>query len=214
MRADIDAHRAAQLAEGLQAMGLTVEPGRQLQLLSFCDLMARWNTTFNLSAIRDPADMVSAHLLDSLAALPHLPETSTLLDVGSGAGVPGVPLAIARPGLALTSIEAVGKKAAFQQQAVSQLGLANVRVIHGRIETHAPATGYQRIICRAFSDLGTWLRLTLKLLSEGGQWLAYKADLTAHERDALPPGVRVIADIPLRIPGISAPRRLLTLERA
>lgn len=189
-----------------------LDDGQVDRLLAYLDLLHKWNKTYNLTAIREPERMLSHHLLDSLAVLPHVgPEA--LLDVGSGAGLPGIPLAIARPGLAVTLLDVVGKKCAFMQQACIQLGLANVRVVNERVELWRPAERFGQIVSRAFSELDDLVRQTAHLLAEGGRWLAMKGAHPRTELDRLR-GARLVEAIPLRVPGLEAERHLIILEAA
>lgn len=194
---------------GIQALGLDLPAKAVDQLLAYRDLMLKWNRTYNLTALKDPARMVSHHLLDSLAILPWIagPE---LLDVGSGAGLPGIPLAIARPDLRVTLVDAVQKKAAFQRQAAIELGLANVQVLHGRVEELQGR--YGMITSRAFADLADFVRLTRSLLAPGGRWLAMKGLAPEQELAALPAGVQVAGLHPLQVPGLDAARHLVILQ--
>lgn len=199
------------LAAGLAALGLTVSPAQQAALLAFRDLLLKWNKTYNLTALRDPAQVVSHHLLDSLAILPHVAD-APLLDVGSGGGLPGIPLAIVRPELSVRMVDSVQKKTTFLQQAAIQLGLQNVAVNHARIED---LTGqYAQISSRAFAELPLFVSLTRHLLSPGGRWLAMKGVRPDGEIAALPDGVEVEAVIPLQVPGLAAERHLIVMKEA
>lgn len=202
----------AQLQKALGAMGLALDAAQQVRLLAFLDLLKKWNSTYNLTAIHEPERMLTHHLLDSLAVLPYV-TADRLLDVGAGAGLPGIPLAIARPDLSVTLIDASHKKCAFMQQAAIELKLANVNAVHGRVENLRPATPFPQIISRAFSDLSDFVRLTRPLLAEGGEWLAMKG-LAPHEEISLLKGARVKQDIELHVPGLEADRHLVILEAA
>lgn len=200
------------LGESLAAMGLALEPRRQASLLAYLDLLGKWNKTYNLTAIHEPERMLTHHLLDSLVILPHV-GPGPLLDVGSGAGLPGIPLAIARPELAVTVTDASQKKCGFMQQAAIELGLANVTVLHVRIEQMRDAAGFPQIVSRAFSDLTEFVQLTRHLLAPGGEWLAMKG-LYPNEEIALLKGARVKRDEKLHVPGLDADRHLIVLEPA
>lgn len=200
------------LGESLAAMGLALEPRRQADLLAYLDLLGKWNKTYNLTAIHEPARMLTHHLLDSLVILPHV-GPGPLLDVGSGAGLPGIPLAIARPDLAVTVSDASQKKCGFMQQAAIELGLPNVTVVHARVEQMRVAAGYPQIVSRAFSDLTEFVQLTRHLLAPGGEWLAMKG-LYPNEEIALLKGARVKRDEKLHVPGLDADRHLIVLEPA
>ncbi|NTV94011.1 MAG: 16S rRNA (guanine(527)-N(7))-methyltransferase RsmG [Thiobacillus sp.] len=200
------------LNAALTAMGLDIAGERQDRLIAYLDLLRKWNKTYNLTAIHEPERMLTHHLLDSLAVLPYV-TAGRLLDVGAGAGLPGIPLAIARPELAVTLIDASHKKAAFMQQAAIELKLANVTALHGRVEDLRPEAPYPQIISRAFSDLSDFVRVTGHLLAEGGEWLAMKG-LFPNEEIALLKGARLKRDIELQVPGLGADRHLVILELA
>ena len=144
--------REQQLAEGMKALGIDLSADVQEKLLAYAAFLEKWNRTYSLTALRDPTLAVSHHLLDSLAIMPYV-NASTLLDVGSGGGQPGIPLAIARPDLAVTLLDSNGKKTAFLQQAVIELELKNVRVVTARVEEFRPATLFAAITSRAFAEL-------------------------------------------------------------
>ena len=200
-----------QLTSGATAMGLTLSTGAEDGLLAYLALLDKWNRVHNLTAVRETERMVSHHLLDSLAILPHI-ETGRVLDAGSGGGLPGIPLAIARPELQVTLIDSVAKKTAFLLQAKAELGLENVAVVTGRVETHQDSAGFNTITSRAFSDLKEFVTLTRHLLVPGGRWLAMKG-LYPHEEIAqLPNWARLSAEHVLTIPGLNANRHLIILE--
>lgn len=197
------------LASGLAEMGFALPDAAQKKLLDFRTLLLKWNKTYNLTALRDPAQAISHHLLDSLVILPHVVE-GNLLDVGSGGGLPAIPLAIARPELSVTMVDTVQKKATFLQQAAIELALPNVTVHHARVET---MTGqYSQISSRAFAELGLFVSLTRHLLMPGGRWLAMKGVNPAAEISALPADIVVEAVIPLTVPGLDAERHLIILK--
>jgi len=198
------------LGRGLADLGLEVEADTRKRLLDYLALLGKWNQTYNLTAIREPERMLTHHLLDSLAILPHV-DADNLLDVGSGAGLPGIPLAIVRPGLAVTVIDASRKKSDFMRQAAIELGLANVESIHGRVEDYRPARPFARIVSRAFSELAEFVRLTRHLLAGDGRWLAMKGTLPSTEIEALS-GARVAGIERLRVPGLDAERHLIIME--
>ncbi len=202
-----------QLAAGVEVLGLLLPPGAEVLLLRYLSLMQKWNRVFNLTAIRDPESMVTHHLLDSLAVLPHLPLHASVADVGSGAGLPGLPLAIARPQDSVLLVEAVGKKASFLDQARIELGLSKVSVHCGRAEELAPMPGYQVVISRAFSELRRFIEVAQGLVAPGGRLYAMKGLRPDDELAALPDGWR-LADAPrLHVPGLSGQRHLIILER-
>lgn len=197
------------LTAGLAALGLELPAASRDRLLAFRDLLLKWNRTYNLTAVREPEQVLSHHLLDSLAILPWV-EAGPLLDVGSGGGLPGIPLAIARPDLEVTLVDTVQKKVSFLQQAAIELELPNVRAVHGRVE--GLAGQYPQITSRAFSDLGEFVGLTRHLLAPGGRWLAMKGVRPAAEMAALPAEIQLAAILPLVVPGLAAERHLLILK--
>ncbi|WP_153130188.1 16S rRNA (guanine(527)-N(7))-methyltransferase RsmG [Dechloromonas hortensis] len=197
------------LSEGLAALGLDLPDAAQQQLLAFRDLLLKWNRTYNLTALRDPEQAISHHLLDSLAILPHV-GPGALLDVGSGGGLPGIPLAIARPELAVSMVDTVQKKATFLQQAAIELGLKNVSAHHARVEEMRGQ--YAQISSRAFAEIGLFISLTRHLLAPGGRWLAMKGVRPDQELQALPADITVEAIIPLTVPGLDAERHLIILK--
>ena len=197
------------LSAGLAELGIDLSANQQNKLLAFRDLLLKWNKTYNLTALRDPEQAISHHLLDSLAILPHV-GSGPLLDVGSGGGLPGIPLAIARPGLSVSMVDTVQKKATFLQQAAIQLGLKNVMAHHARVET---MTGqYTQISSRAFAEIGLFISLTRHLLAPGGRWLAMKGVRPDDEIAALPADILVNQIIPLHVPGLDAERHLIILK--
>ena len=197
------------LAAGLAVLGLDLPDNAQQQLLAFRDLLLKWNKTYNLTALRDPEQAISNHLLDSLAILPNIGD-GPLLDVGSGGGLPGIALAIARPDLAVTLVDTVQKKASFLQQVAIELGLKNVTVHHVRVEKMAGQ--FAQICARAFAELAVFVGLTRHLLAPGGRWLAMKGVYPDAEIDALPADIVVEAVIPLTVPGLDAERHLIILK--
>lgn len=204
---------ATQLSAGIAALGLALPDGAEQKLLDYLALLDKWNRVYNLTAVRDAERMVSHHLLDSLAAVPYF-QGATVLDVGSGGGLPGVPLAIARPDLSVTLIDSIAKKTSFLLQAKAELGLANLAVVTSRVEEFRPEAGFDEITSRAFSDLKEFVALTRHLLRPGGRWLAMKGLYPHEEIAVLPAGVRVSADHALAVPGLDATRHLIVLESA
>ncbi len=197
------------LERGARELGLELE-GRALErLLAYLALMAKWNKTYNLTAVRDPLAMVSHHLLDSLAVLPHLPMPSagTLADAGSGAGLPGIPLAIARPEWKVVLAEANQKKAAFLRQATIELGLRNASVHEGRVESWAPAQRFAIVISRAFARLAQFARACAHLLAADGALVAMKGALNQDELTELTDWQ--CASVELRVPLLDAVRHVV-----
>ena len=198
------------LATGLAELGLDLPADTQQKLLAFRDLLLKWNKTYNLTALRDPAQAISHHLLDSLAILPHVGD-GPLLDVGAGGGLPGIPLAIARPALSVSMVDTVQKKATFLQQAAIELGLKNVAVHHARVEEMRGQ--YAQISSRAFAEIGLFIELTRHLLAPGGCWLAMKGVHPDEEIAALPTDIVVEQIVPLHVPGLAAERHLIRLVK-
>lgn len=199
------------LAEGIAALGPALPDGSEAKLLTYLALLDKWNLVYNLTAVREPERMVSHHLLDSLAVVPFFAGGS-VLDVGSGGGLPGIPLAIVRPELRVTLIDSVAKKTAFLLQAKAELGLNNLNVVTGRVEDFAPDTGFDVVVSRAFSDLKAFVTLTRHLLEPGGRWFAMKGLIPYEEIALLPDWVKVSANHALVVPGLDASRHLIVLE--
>lgn len=200
-----------QLAAGIAALGLALPADAEAKLLAYLALLDKWNRVYNLTAVRDTERMVSHHLLDSLAAVPFF-QGGRVLDVGSGGGLPGIPLAIARPDLQVTLIDSIAKKTAFLLQAKTELGLDNLAVVTNRVEDYRPETGFDLITSRAFSDLREFVALTRHLLKPAGRWLAMKGLYPHEELALLPADVKVSADHVLAVPGLDAARHLIVLE--
>lgn len=209
---------AAALADGAAALGIVLPAEAVERLCAFGELLLKWNRVYNLSAIRDPAELLTHHLLDSLAVLPWLDGVTRLADVGSGGGLPGVVLAIVRPGLVVSSVEAVNKKASFQQQAKIELGLGNFAVFNRRVEQLAaadlPGGGADGVISRAFSSLDSFAALSGHLLAPGGALYAMKGVFPDDEVAALAPPWKLDTTHELHVPGLDAARHLLVLRRA
>ena len=201
------------LETGLDALGVAISTSARSSLLEYCELLIKWNKTFNLTSVDDPEEMISLHLLDSLAVLPFLP-SGRVLDVGTGAGLPGIPLAIARPEQKFVLLDSNGKKTRFLVQASGQLGLENVEVVNQRVELYQAHELFDVIISRAFSSLGQFLSACNHLLSPGGQFLAMKGKLPEDELHDLPDGFQLESSVELKIPGLEAERRLLMLRRS
>ena len=202
-----------ELHRGIDALGLALPEGAETKLLRYLALLSKWNRTYNLTAVRDEGEMVSHHLLDSLVVLPHLGDIETLADVGSGAGLPGMVLAIARPDLKVMSIEASQKKAAFQQQAKIELKLDNVSIHCGRTELYKSHVPFASVISRAFSSLTELIRLAGGLACMDGTLLAMKGQFPEEEIANLPVDWKVAETIRLDVPGLSAERHLIVLKR-
>ena len=209
---------AGQLVEGIAQLGLALPAETVERLLAFGELLLKWNKVYNLTAIRSPQEVITHHLLDSLAVLPRLEAVARVADIGSGGGLPGIVLSIVRPGLIVSSIETVGKKASFQQQAKIELGLGNFSVFNKRVEQveadALPAGAADGVISRAFSSLADFVRLSAHLLAEDGALYAMKGVQPVDELAALPAGWRVAETHALQVPGLDAERHLLVIRRA
>ena len=211
------------LNQGLSRLNLQLPDAAAAQLLAYLDLVAQWNRVYNLTAVREPRAMLSQHLMDCLAVLPPLRRALAqraadapiprLLDVGSGAGLPGVVLAIAEPGWSVTCVDTVGKKASFIRQVGAELGLDHLQSLHQRVEelTVAP---FDVITSRAFASLADFVGLTRQHLAPDGVWMAMKAHLNPEERAAVPTDVELFHVEPLTVPELSAERCLVWMRRA
>ncbi|QKJ66347.1 16S rRNA (guanine(527)-N(7))-methyltransferase RsmG [Deefgea piscis] len=206
----VDKNLAEMLANGLSEMGLKLSSEQQHKLLAYVGLLEKWNKTYSLTSIREPERMVPLHLLDSLAPLAKLPDHALrMLDVGSGFGTPGIPLAIARPDWQLTLLDSNHKKTTFLRQAILELKLDNISVVTDRVEAYQPETGFQIITSRAFAELSEFVRLTGHLLAEGGEWAALKGVYPYEEIALLPADVHVAGVDSLAVPGLDAERHLV-----
>ncbi len=199
-----------QLKRGLIALGLTLDSDTQRRLLDYVALIGKWNRVYNLTAIREPEKTVSHHLLDSLAVAPHL-HAKRLLDVGSGAGLPGIPLALADPDTHVTLLDSNHKKAAFLNHAVMELKLKNAEVCGERVESWQAQNRFDAIISRAFSDMGGFVCSTRHLLAPGGMFAAMKGLHPYEEIDKLPPDCKVRQVLPLAVPGLVGARHLVLI---
>jgi 16S rRNA (guanine527-N7)-methyltransferase len=204
--------QAELLWRGLGELGLDLPPEAQRSLLDYLALLAKWNRSYNLTAVRDESAMVGQHVLDSLAILPHL-EGDSLADIGSGGGLPGIPLAIARPDWRVALVESNQKKAAFLQQAKIELGLTKVEVVRSRVEQWQPAQPYDVVTSRAFSDIAEFLRLTFHLLAPGGVFAAMKGVHPYEEIAQIPGGFGVDTVIPLTVPQVEGARHLVLIRK-
>lgn len=199
----------AKLEAGLAQANINLSASVQQNLLDYLALVQKWNKVHNLTAVRDPEEMVTLHLLDSLSVLPHI-KSKRLLDVGSGAGLPGIPLALCLPDLQVTVMDSSHKKASFMSQAKAELGITNLEVVCGRVEQYQPEQLFDIVISRAFSDLAEFMALTQHLCAPEGQWLAMKGVYPYDELAQLKmPPAQVL---PLNVPGLQAQRHLVFLS--
>mgnify|MGYP005819486481 CR=1 FL=1 len=206
-----DGNPAHALAEGLQALGLDLPPQARAQLLAFLRILAEWNRAYNLTAIREPLDMVRRHLLDSLTVLPQL-RGERIVDLGSGAGLPGIPLAIADPGRHFMLVESNGKKVRFMRHAISQLGLSRVAVVQGRAESVQLNPPPDTVVARAVADLATLCGYVRQLGAPGVWLVAMKGPDVTAELAGVPADFAVQAVLPVVVPGLDAARRLVCLR--
>lgn len=204
---------ADQLAHGLDALDLPAVTEVQKKLLDYITLIEKWNRVYNLTAVREPEKMLSHHVLDSLAVAPHVNGAFTL-DVGSGAGLPGIPLALVQPQSSVTLLESSHKKSAFLKQAVIELELANVEVVTSRVETWKAPRRFDVVISRAFSDLAEFVSLAGRLCASKGVLAAMKGVYPFEELSQLPAGYRMQSVIPVAVPGLRAARHLVLIRPA
>lgn len=207
---------SAQLQEQLvhQALqiDITLEVQQQNQLMAYLALLQQWNNAFNLTAIREPAQMVTRHLIDSLSILPYI-AGSRIIDVGSGPGLPGIPLAICRPDIEVTTLDSNGKKTRFQQQVKAALGLDNLQIINARAEA-CYEQPFDQVISRAFASLKDMLDWTAHLCHQQGVFLAMKGQYPDDELQNLPAGFLLRASYPLNVPDTEGERHLIVIGRA
>jgi 16S rRNA (guanine(527)-N(7))-methyltransferase GidB len=200
------------LEQGLAALAVPLPAGAGERLLAYITLLHKWNKVYNLTAIREPQQMLSHHILDSLAVLPYLPQAKSIADVGTGAGLPGIPLALARPETAVALVESNHKKATFLTQAKLELKLDNVQVICERAEAFQPVNRFGVVVSRAFSDLADFVGLTRHLCAPGGVLAAMKGLYPHEELAALPSDVTVEQVFPVKVPGLEAERHLVLIR--
>ena len=200
---------AERLDTGTRAMGQLLKPEQSTALLAFLDLMGKWGETYNLTAVRDPVAALDLHLLDSLTVNPYLFGES-ILDVGTGGGLPGIPLAIVNPQRRFVLLDSSAKKMRFVRQAAITLGLSNVETVATRVEAYRPPAGFDVVLTRAFASLATIRGLTGRLLSPGGRILALKGRLPQEEIEEL--GAGDLKIYRLAIPGLAAERHLLEMS--
>ncbi len=202
---------ASRLVAGLEALSIKLDAVTQARLLQYLALIEKWNRVHNLTAVRDVNHMLSHHLMDSLAVLPHLERATSLLDVGSGAGLPGIPLAIAEPRLAVTLLDSSQKRVSFLNQCKAELKLENVNVIHQRVEDYQPGQGFDVVISRAFADMSAFVALSRRHGKPGGRLLAMKGRYPDEEIAKLSDADRVTKVVELTIPELNAHRHLVEI---
>jgi 16S rRNA (guanine527-N7)-methyltransferase len=196
------------LLDGCAALNLEISEDKVAKLLSFIDLIAKWNKAYNLTAIKDKQEMVDLHLLDSLTVIPYL-EGERVIDIGTGAGLPGIPLAICLPHMAFTLLDSNAKKTRFVQQAVLELKLANVQIVHSRSEDYQPEQAFNVVITRAYAELSDIVETTKHLLADNGSLIAMKGHCSEQKVAKVELSASVI---PVRIPGVEAERNLVLIK--
>ena len=202
------------LADGVQELGLNLTDAQIDKMIAYLLLLSKWNSVYNLTAIRDPKEMVKQHLLDSLSAAPVFADAKNVLDVGAGGGLPGMMLAIAYPETKVSMIDTVSKKTAFLSQAKTELGLSNVTVHTGRVEALQVIEKFDVITSRAFSELCNFINWSGHLLANGGQFIAMKGVAPTQEIERLPDGWHVTGVQALSVPGLQAERHLVFVKKS
>ena len=201
------------LDDGLARLGIILGEPQREQMLQYVALLEKWNKVYNLTAVREPERMVDLHLLDSLSVLSHLSGFSNIIDVGTGGGLPGIPLAVANPGLRVTMLDTISKKTAFVRQAISELGLKNAEVITSRVENFVPAKKFDGVISRAFAELKDFVESAGHLCADGGALLAMKGVYPHDEIGRLPAGYVAAATVALNVPGVEGQRHLIVIKK-
>ena len=202
------------LKQGAETLQLQLDQAQQDRLLDYLALLHKWNNVYNLTSVRDPMQMMTLHLLDSLAAVPAFADATNVLDVGAGGGLPGIVLAIARPDMKVSMIDTVHKKTAFLTQVKVELGLANVTVYTKKVQDLQVKQPFDVITSRAFADLSDFIEWSQHLLAEDGRFIALKGTAPQDERERLPGDWKVQDLQPLRVPGLEAERHLVFVQRA
>ncbi len=200
------------LADGARSLPLALTDAQLGLLIDYLALLSKWNAVYNLTAVRDPAQMVTQHLLDSLAAVPAFAGARNVLDVGAGGGLPGIVLAITWPEMQVSMIDTVHKKTAFLTQVKAELGLQNVSIYTARVEQLQPPHKFDVITSRAFAELGDFINWSAHLLEKGSRFIAMKGVFPAEEIAALPAGWKVAKVQALQVPGLDAERHLIMIE--
>jgi 16S rRNA (guanine527-N7)-methyltransferase len=201
------------LDDGLVRLGLDLDAEMRERLLQFVALLDKWNKVYNLTAIRVPERMIDAHVLDSLSVLPQLAGVTNIIDVGTGGGMPGIQLAIAKPNMQVTMLDAIAKKTAFVRQAIGELGLKNASIVTERVEHYLPASKFDRVISRAFAELKDFVEGAGHLCAQEGVMLAMKGVFPHDEIARLPAGFVVEDVITLNVPGVEGQRHLVVIRK-
>lgn len=204
----------AVLATGIKELSLDLDEKQHEQLLDYLALLVKWNSVYNLTSVRDPMQMATLHLLDSLAAVPAFTGARNVLDVGAGGGLPGIVLAIAMPDTKVSLIDTVHKKTAFLKQVKAELGLANATVYTSKVQEVTVPAKFDVITSRAFADLSDFVEWSGQLLEEGGKFIALKGVAPPEERERLPAPWKITDLQPIRVPGLDAERHLVFIEKS
>lgn len=204
----------AVLATGIKELSLDLNEKQHEQLLDYLALLVKWNSVYNLTSVRDPMQMATLHLLDSLAAVPAFTGARNVLDVGAGGGLPGIVLAIAMPDTKVSLIDTVHKKTAFLKQVKAELGLANAAVYTSKVQEVTVPAKFDVITSRAFADLSDFVEWSGQLLDEGGKFIALKGVAPPEERERLPAPWKITDLQPIRVPGLDAERHLVFIEKS
>ena len=207
-------HLKRMLQQGLDSLSLSLPESAQDALLAYLHTLMQWNKAYNLTAVHDPQQMVIRHLLDSLAFQPYLPQQSPLLDVGTGAGLPGLVLAIANPKLSFYLLDSLGKRIVFLQKVVRDLGLKNVEIIESRVEAYTPGFAFAVIMSRAFSSLAQFIALTAHLSDQQTYYCAFKGKLLSSELDSVQGQIKQLTIHALTIPHLDAERHVLIFNKS
>ncbi len=201
------------LDEGLAAQRIDLDEAQRAQLLNYVALLNKWNKVYNLTAVREPERMIGLHILDSLSVLAHFGAPAAMIDVGTGGGLPGIPLAVARPDLQVTMLDTIAKKTTFVRQAIGELGLVNANVVTERVEKYLPDAKFECVISRAFSELKEFVDGAGHLCADGGRMLAMKGVYPHDEIARLPAGFAVEEIISLDVPTVDGQRHLVVVRK-
>ncbi len=201
------------LDEGLATLRIDLDEAKRIQLLNYVVLLDKWNKVYNLTAVREPERMIGLHILDSLSVLAHLGAPANLIDVGTGGGLPGIPLAVARPDLLVTMLDTIAKKTTFVRQAIGELKLANADVVTERVKKYVPAAKFECVISRAFSELKEFVDGAGHLCADGGRMLAMKGVYPHDEIGRLPAKFEVEEIISLDVPAVEGQRHLVVVRK-
>jgi 16S rRNA (guanine527-N7)-methyltransferase len=200
------------LAEGTDELGLSLDAGQQEKLLAYVALLAKWNKVYNLTAVREPERMIGLHILDSLSLLPFLANTKSILDVGSGGGLPGICVAIAAPNIEVVMLDSLQKKTTFVRQAIGELGLTNASVVCERVEAFQAPDRFDVVTSRAFAELADFVKGASHLVAPNGRMLAMKGVYPDDEIARLPSGMQVEEVVALNVPQIEGQRHLVIMK--